>query len=64
MGKRFYVATLGCRTNQADSAAIRQDFLDREFEETQRWSQADVIIVNSCTVTHRSDQQVRQLTRR
>ena len=64
MGKRFFVATLGCRTNQADSAAIRQDFLDREFEETHRWSEADVIIVNSCTVTHRSDQQVRQLTRR
>ncbi len=55
---------MGCRTNQADSASIRQNFLDEKFEETQHLSQADVIVVNSCTVTHRSDQQVRQLTRK
>lgn len=64
MPKKFHIATFGCRTNQADSAAIRQDFLDSRFEETQDWADADVIVVNSCTVTHRSDQQVRQLTRR
>ena len=64
MTKKFYVATFGCRTNQADSAAIRDQFLSREFEETDGPKQADVIVVNSCTVTHRSDQQVRQLTRR
>ena len=64
MTKKFYVATYGCRTNQADSAAIRDQFLSREFEETDGPKQADVIVVNSCTVTHRSDQQVRQLTRR
>ncbi|MDA2930826.1 tRNA (N(6)-L-threonylcarbamoyladenosine(37)-C(2))-methylthiotransferase MtaB, partial [Acidobacteria bacterium AH-259-O06] len=64
MTKRFYIATFGCRTNQADSAALRQDFLSSDFEETQQWMQADVIVVNSCTVTSRSDQQVRQLTRR
>ncbi|MFQ5928642.1 MAG: tRNA (N(6)-L-threonylcarbamoyladenosine(37)-C(2))-methylthiotransferase MtaB [Acidobacteriota bacterium] len=64
MAKKFYISTFGCRTNQADSAALRQDFLSSEFEETQQWMQADVIVVNSCTVTSRSDQQVRQLTRR
>lgn len=63
MAKKFYIATFGCRTNQADSAAIREDLVSREFEETRECRQADVIVVNSCTVTHRSDQQVRQLTR-
>ena len=63
MAKKFYIATFGCRTNQADSAALREDLLSREFEETRECRQADVIVVNSCTVTHRSDQQVRQLTR-
>jgi len=63
VAKKFYIATFGCRTNQADSAAIREDLVSREFEETQECRQADVIVVNSCTVTHRSDQQVRQLTR-
>ena len=38
MGKRFYVATLGCRTNQADSAAIRQEFLDH----TLFWNAVDL----------------------
>jgi len=63
VAKKFYIATFGCRTNQADSAAIREDLVSREFEETRECRQADVIVVNSCTVTHRSDQQVRQLTR-
>ncbi len=58
------MATFGCRTNQADSAALRQDFLDADYRETVCWQEADVIVVNSCTVTHRSDQQVRQLVRR
>lgn len=62
--KKLYLATFGCRTNQADSAAIRQSFLADGFEETDRCDHADVIVVNSCTVTHRSDQQVRQLSRK
>ena len=64
MSKKFYVATFGCRTNQADSAAIRDDFLSGQYEETDQWTTADVVVVNSCTVTHSSDQQVRQLTRK
>ncbi len=62
--RKFHIATFGCRTNQADSAAIREDFLGEEYAETEDWSAADVIVVNSCTVTHRSDQQVRQLMRK
>ncbi len=64
MAKKFYIATFGCRTNQADSGGIREEFLSRQFEETQQCRQADLIVVNSCTVTHRADQQVRQLTRK
>ncbi len=64
MPERFHVATFGCRTNQADSAALGQDFLDAGYEESAEAGGADVIVVNSCTVTHRSDQQVRQLVRR
>ncbi len=64
MPKKLYLATFGCRTNQADSAAIRDSLFSEGFEETDRCSEADVIVVNSCTVTQRSDQQVRQLSRR
>ncbi len=64
MSRKFFISTFGCRTNQADSAAIRQDFVDASFEEAECHRDADVIVLNSCTVTHRSDQQVRQLTRK
>ncbi len=64
MNPKIFIATFGCRTNQADSASIREDFVAAGYEETLRHEDADVIVVNSCTVTHRSDQQVRQLTRR
>ena len=60
----FYLATFGCRVNQADSAGLRADFLARQYREVQSWNEADVIVVNSCTVTHRADQQVRQLVRK
>lgn len=61
---KIFVATFGCRTNQADSAYIRESFLEADFQETESAGEADVIVVNSCTVTHRSDQQVRQLSRK
>jgi threonylcarbamoyladenosine tRNA methylthiotransferase MtaB len=64
LGKSFYIATFGCRTNQADSAGIHNDFLRADYEEVQEAVKADVIIINSCTVTQRSDQQVRQFTRK
>ncbi len=60
----FYLVTFGCRVNQADSAGLRADFLYRQYREVQNWNKADVIVVNSCTVTHRADQQVRQLVRK
>ena len=61
---KFFLTTLGCRTNQADSAAIRATLMEHDLEETGSHADADLIVVNSCTVTHRTDQQVRQLTRK
>jgi threonylcarbamoyladenosine tRNA methylthiotransferase MtaB len=60
----FFIATFGCRTNQADSAGLRDEFLQAGYREAKHPADAAVIVVNSCTVTHRSDQQVRQLARR
>jgi threonylcarbamoyladenosine tRNA methylthiotransferase MtaB len=61
---RFFVLTFGCRCNQADSAAIREGLRRRFFSESESCQDADFIIVNTCTVTHRSDQQARQAIRR
>ncbi len=62
--KSFFISTFGCRANQADSAALRRSLREAGYSEARSEEKADLVIVNSCTVTHRSDQQVRQFTRR
>jgi threonylcarbamoyladenosine tRNA methylthiotransferase MtaB len=61
---KFFIATFGCRCNQADSAAIREGLCRKSHIEKPSYRDADLIVVNSCTVTHRSDQQVRQEVRK
>ncbi len=61
---KFFVWTFGCRCNQADSAAIREGLCRRSMSESETHIDADLIVVNTCTVTHRSDKQVRQAIRR
>ena len=61
---RFFIWTFGCRSNQADSAGIRESLVRLSMAESATWQEADLIIVNTCTVTHRSDKQVRQTIRR
>ncbi|MBN2339635.1 MAG: MiaB/RimO family radical SAM methylthiotransferase, partial [Acidobacteria bacterium] len=60
----FFIRTFGCRANQADSAGIREALGALPMEESGDWRRADLIVVNSCTVTHRSDREVRQVVRR
>jgi threonylcarbamoyladenosine tRNA methylthiotransferase MtaB len=61
---KFFIQTFGCRCNQADSAAMRGKLSHGELDEAESHLDADVVVVNTCTVTHRADQQVRQTVRR
>jgi threonylcarbamoyladenosine tRNA methylthiotransferase MtaB len=61
---RFFIWTFGCRSNQADSAGMREGLLRLSMTESETFLDADVIIINTCTVTHRSDKQIRQIIRR
>ncbi|HET8839953.1 MAG TPA: tRNA (N(6)-L-threonylcarbamoyladenosine(37)-C(2))-methylthiotransferase MtaB [Ktedonobacteraceae bacterium] len=59
--RTFAVATLGCKVNQADSEAISEQmsaagFIQRDFHE-----EADIYIVNTCTVTHLGDRSSRSM---
>ncbi len=60
----FFICTFGCRCNQADSAEIRSHLSRGALRETDNARDAGLIVVNSCTVTRRADQQVRQTVRR
>jgi threonylcarbamoyladenosine tRNA methylthiotransferase MtaB len=62
--KRVAIATLGCKVNQFDSEVIREKLLGLGFREVPFDQKADVYIINTCTVTGKSDYQSRQLIRR
>ena len=56
--------TLGCKVNQYETEAMQKIFLSAGYELTQELESADVIVVNTCTVTSLSSQKSRQIIRR
>lgn len=60
---KYAIVTFGCRVNQADSLQIEADLLARGGVPTAS-SQADIVIVNTCSVTASADQGARQAVRR
>ena len=58
----FY--TLGCKVNQNETGALAQLFYENGFEPAPDGGEADVYIVNSCTVTAGGDKKSRQWLRR
>jgi len=55
--KRVYFKTFGCRTNQFDTQVMMSKLKD--FRLTMSENSADMIVVNSCTVTNGADSSVR-----
>ncbi len=63
-GKKVAITTLGCKVNQYESSALVGEFVKRGYSVVPFNSWADIYVVNTCTVTGRSDYQARQLIRR
>ncbi len=62
--KKFYIKTLGCKTNEIESAQISEILNCNNFEETQNVNEADYFILNSCSVTHVADNKNNSFIRR
>jgi threonylcarbamoyladenosine tRNA methylthiotransferase MtaB len=58
------LTTLGCKVNQYETAGITEELARRGFVIVPFTSAADVYIINTCTVTAKTDYQSRQLIRR
>lgn len=56
--------TLGCKVNQYESEGMLSSLLKNGFTAAADDEQADVVVLNSCTVTAESDRKVRQIFRR
>ena len=66
MGKRFMkyaVMTFGCKVNQYESNAVDNAMRDAGFEPCEAPGDADILIVNSCTVTENGDRKSRHCVR-
>lgn len=60
----FAVTTLGCKVNQFESAEMIEQFRSAGWEMVPFSEKADLYLVNSCTVTSRSDAESRRMLRR
>jgi threonylcarbamoyladenosine tRNA methylthiotransferase MtaB len=61
---RFYIENFGCRAAQADGAAMEQQFLERGLERAAAARDAEIVVLNTCTVTESADQDARASIRR
>ena len=57
--KRVAFHTLGCRLNQHETDSLASDFFKGGYEIVESEEDADVHVINTCTVTNRSDQKSR-----
>ncbi len=56
----IFISTLGCKVNQYESQAILETFCEAGYEKALSAHTADVILINSCTVTAESDRKVKK----
>jgi len=61
---RFFVQNFGCRATQADGAALESLLAGRGLEPAAERAQADLVVLNTCTVTTAADEDARRAIRR
>lgn len=61
---RVAVHTLGCKLNYSESSTIAREFSRRGYEVVPHTEEADIYVVNTCSVTEHSDKKDRNLIRR
>ncbi len=57
---KLYTKTLGCKVNAYETEAVEEDFINHGYELTDDITSADVIIINTCTVTNQADAKSRK----
>lgn len=61
--KKFNIHTMGCKANQFESAIIEENLIKNGLEKVKDVKEADFYILNSCSVTHKSDNEAMYLLR-
>ena len=53
--KKFYLKSMGCKSNQFEGQIVSQKLVEAGYEEVKKLEDAKIFILNSCSVTHKSD---------
>ena len=56
--KKFYIETYGCQMNVADSEVVAAIMQTTDAEMTDRWEDADIILLNTCSIRDNAEQKV------
>ena len=61
--KNFFIHTMGCKSNQFESGIICENLSNNGLKQVDKLEDADFFILNSCSVTHKSDNEAFYLLR-
>jgi len=62
--QRFKIHTLGCKVNQYEGQGIREQLMEAGYQEAKPGEAAELVVVNSCTVTAEADRESQYWVRR
>ncbi|MEJ7675328.1 MAG: hypothetical protein WKF59_22130 [Chitinophagaceae bacterium] len=58
--KKFYIESYGCAMNFADSEVVASILLEKGYGITQNFEQADLILLNTCSIREKAELTVRK----
>lgn len=61
--KTFFLKSMGCKSNQFEGAIIQEKLTNAGYELVEKIEDADFYILNSCSVTHKSDNEAMYILR-
>lgn len=61
--KNFYLKSMGCKSNQFEGQIVAEKLIEAGYQEVKKLEEADFYILNSCSVTHKSDNEAMYLLR-
>lgn len=62
--RRVNFHTLGCKLNFSESSTLARQFIEGGFERVASTAEADICVINSCSVTEHADKKCRNLIRK
>lgn len=63
MMKTFYLKSMGCKSNQFEGQIVAQNLVEAGYTQVKKQEDSDYYILNSCSVTHKSDNEALYLLR-